>query len=274
MAELKDFAGSVAIVVSSCDPFFDVWRPFAFFFRKFWGDCPFPVYLITNQLRVQSDFLQVLPVGEDRNWASNMKTALEQIKEPRVLYLQEDYFLSAPARRDQLAGDFAYAFEHDIDSFCLRARSKRERDFEPLNEFFGVVPRNSDGRTRTQAALWKRDVFMSVLRDGETAWEMESRGSDRTRDMRFLSYSTREHASLPYLMSAIVRGLWTPEALAMCGEHHVQIEPHFRGTYSPNSMIRRWRRARTQRRVPHELAKLRNGNVEIDTPPPAAQPNR
>src|ERR1700704_4271794 len=33
MPELKDFASSVAVVVSSCDAFFDVWRPFAFFFR-------------------------------------------------------------------------------------------------------------------------------------------------------------------------------------------------------------------------------------------------
>ncbi len=35
MKRLEDFAGSIAIVVSSCDAFFDCWRPFAFFFRSF-----------------------------------------------------------------------------------------------------------------------------------------------------------------------------------------------------------------------------------------------
>ncbi len=54
MPELKDFASSVAMVVSSCDAFFDAWRPFAFFFRKHWSDCPFPVFLIVNRLRVRS----------------------------------------------------------------------------------------------------------------------------------------------------------------------------------------------------------------------------
>lgn len=34
MPELKDFAGSVAVVVSSCDAFFDAWRPFVFFFES------------------------------------------------------------------------------------------------------------------------------------------------------------------------------------------------------------------------------------------------
>ena len=93
MPELKDFASSVAIVVSSCDAFFDAWRPFAFFFRKHWSDCPFPVFLIVNRLRVRSNFLQPITVGPDRDWAANMDVALKQITQPYVLYLQEDYFL-------------------------------------------------------------------------------------------------------------------------------------------------------------------------------------
>jgi len=264
MPPLKDFASSVAIVVSSCDAFFDAWRPFAFFFRKHWSDCPFPVFLIVNELRVQSEFIRPVSVGEDRNWASNMKTALGRIDAPRVLYLQEDYFLSAPVREEQLAADFAYAFEHDVDSFCLRARSRREAAFEPINNRFGVVPRDSDGRTRCQPTLWKREQLLSVLRDGETAWEMEARGSDRTRDMLAMSYSTREGVSLPYLMSAIVRGLWTRGALAMCEQNNVRIKPHFRGTYSEYSPVRRWRRARTQRRLTKELPLARAGVIDLD----------
>jgi hypothetical protein len=266
MAELKDFAGSVAIVVSSCDAFFDVWRPFAFFFRKHWPDCPFVTFLITNELRVRSASVQALPVGRDRGWASNMKTALRQIDHAHVLYLQEDYFLDRAVRREQLAADLAYAFEQNADALCLRARTDLERDFQPINDRFGVVPRDSDGRTRCQTTLWKRDALLHALRDGETAWEMERLGSERTRDMLVLSYSTRENASLSYLMSGIVRGLWTPEALAMCRQHRFTIAPHFRGTYSPYSPIRRMRRALTRRRLERELAKVRNSMIDLDSP--------
>ena len=137
MPELKDFASSVAIVVSSCDAFFDAWRPFAFFFRKHWSDCPFPVFLIVNRLRVRSNFIQPIAVGPDRDWAANMEVALKQITQPYVLYLQEDYFLNGPVNREQLAEDFAYAFEHDAASFCFYGRSQLERDFVPLNDRFG-----------------------------------------------------------------------------------------------------------------------------------------
>ena len=264
MPTLKDFAGSVAIVVSSCDAFFDAWRPFVFFFRKHWADCPFPVYLIVNELRVQSNSIRTIAVGEDRNWASNMKTALERIDAARVLYFQEDYFFNAPVRREQLAAEFAYAFEHDVDSFCFRARSVLEPGFEAINDRFGVVPRDSDGRTRCQPTLWKREQLLSVLRDGETAWEMEARGSERTRDMLAISYSTREDVSMPYLMSGIVRGLWTREALAMCKQNGVKIAPYFRGTYSQYSPVRRWRRAQTHRRLEQELARARAGVIDLD----------
>src|SRR3954462_14572662 len=110
MPELKAFASSVAIVVSSCDPFFDAWRPFVFFFRKYWPDCPFPVFLIVNRLRIRSAIVQPIAVGPDREWASNMISALASISQPYILYFQEDYFLNGPVNNELLAKDFAYAF--------------------------------------------------------------------------------------------------------------------------------------------------------------------
>jgi len=263
MAQLRDFRDSVAVLVSSCDAFFDCWRPFAFFFRKYWPDCPFQVFLLVNELKVQSQILRSLPVGTDRGWASNLIVALRQIQTPRLLYFQDDYFLDGPVQHDQLAADFAYAFEHDADSLCFRARSDLEPAFQPINDRFGIVPPGSDGRTRCQLTLWKREALLAALRDGETAWEMEAGGSARTRDMRVFSYSKRDDAPVPYLMSAVVRGLWTREAIAMCARENFEIAPRFREIYSPNPLVQRWRRARTRSRLSRELAKRRTQAIDL-----------
>ena len=239
---LKDFANSVAIVVSSCDAFFDAWRPFVFFFRKHWSDCPFPIFLIVNRLRVRSNIVQPIAVGSDRDWAANMDVALHQIHQPYILYFQEDYFLKGPVQREQLAADFAYAFDHDAASFCLYGRSKLEPNFTPLNERFGIVPRDSDGRTRLQVTLWKKEVLQSALRPGESAWNMEARASERTRDLLALSYIGQDNVPIPYLMSTISRRLWTPEALALCARANVRIHPHFRLEHSDVPWRRRIRR--------------------------------
>lgn len=264
MPELKDFAGSVAIVVSSCDAFFDAWRPFTFFFRKHWNDCPFRIFLIVNHLRVRSDLIRPIAVGPDRNWASNMEVALNQIQEPYVLYFQEDYFLQRPVLREQLAADFAYAFERNVASFCFYSRSQVEPDFAPLNERFGIVPRDSDGRTRLQVTLWKKDALQAALRPGESAWNMEARGSDRTRDLLALSYLRRENAPIPYLMSAISRGLWTPEALALCRNNRVRIHPHFRFADSDIAWRRRLARGVGRVRLNIALARQLRDVIDLD----------
>jgi hypothetical protein len=263
MAELRDFAGSVAILVSSCDAFFDAWRPFRAFFEKFWSDCPLEVFLLTNRLAIHSGRIRPIAVGEDDGWSGNLQVALHEIAHPYVLYFQEDYFLTAPVERTQLADDFGYVIEAGVDSLCFRARTRPSPGFHPLNDRFGVVPLDSDGRTRCQVTLWKRNALQSILRSGETAWDFEARGSARTQEMQILSYIRRDNTPIPYLMSAISRGLWMPEAIALCRQHQVEIDPFFRPIYSPRPWQRRLRRAIGRARLKRALREQMRRAVEL-----------
>lgn len=263
MPELDDFKSSVALVVSSCDAFFDAWRPFHAFFEKFWGDCPLEIFFLTNDLQVRSPRLRGIALGEDRGWSSNMLRALEQIAHPYVLYFQEDYFLTAPVERARLARDFAEAMEAGADSLCFRARSKFDPGFRPLNDRYGIVPLDSEGRTRCQVTLWKRSALQSILREGETAWNFEARGSARTQEMKILSYASRENAPIRYLMSAISRGLWMPEAIELCRAAGVTIDPFFRPVFPARSWQRRLRRALGRARLRRALAAQRGKPIEL-----------
>ena len=259
MAELEDLKSSVALVVSSCDSFFDAWRPFVAFRQKFWVDCPFEIFLLTNQIEVRSERIRALRLGEDRGWSSNLIAACEQIEQPYLLYLQEDYFLTGPVDSAQLAEDFSYVTESDAASLCFRARSEPDPGFEPLNDRFGLVPLASDGRTRCQVTLWKKSALQSILRAGETAWDFEARGSARTQEMKILSYQRRKNMPMPYLMSAISRGFWMPEAIALCRQYGVAIDPFFRPIYSnyswQRSLSRAIGRARLRRALRDQLGR-------------------
>jgi len=67
-----------------------------------------------------------------------------------------------------------------------------------------------------------------------------------------------------YTMSAIVRGLWTPEALALCDQHGVEIHPRLRGIYSENQWQQRIRRALTRRRIERVLARNPQAIIDLD----------
>jgi len=264
MDALAKHADDISIVVSSCDRFFDAWRPFAFFFRKFWPDCPFATYLIVNELEVRSSTIRSLRVGKDKGWASNMQVALEQIATPYILYFQEDYFLTAEVRRDQLAKDIADMMQQDVASFCFCDLSLLEPEFGQRYERVGVVPDESNGRTRLQAALWKRDVFASVLRPGESAWDMEARGNERTRGLRILSYARQDAVPFRYLMSGIVRGLWTREAMTLCDVNGFALDRSFRSLDPGTKRARRFRRAIDRVRFRLALAHQRRTAIDLD----------
>jgi hypothetical protein len=263
MSPLTGFRDSIAVVVSSCDSFFDAWRPFDAFMRKFWPDCPLETFLITNELEVRSSRIRGLRVGPDRGWSNNFLSALQQINHPYLLYVQEDYFLTAPVQSSQLAQDFLEAIASGADSLCFRARLPLATGFQSINERYGLVPSDSDGRTRCQVTIWKRSALHSVLKPDESAWDFEARGSARTRDMKILSYLRRENTPIPYLMSAISRGLWMPEAIDLCEKHHVPIEPFFRPLSSSASWQRRLRRALGRARLKRALRAQRGTPIEL-----------
>ena len=125
-----------------------------------------------------------------------------------------------------------------------------------------ISPRDSDGRTRLQVTLWRRDVLQGTLRPGESAWNMEARASARTRDLLALSYMGREKIPIPYLMSAISRRLWTPQAISLCRKEQIHIRPRFRLEHSDVAWRRRLRRGLGRARLTFALA--RQGNQELD----------
>jgi hypothetical protein len=94
---------------------------------------------------------------------------------------------------------------------------------------------------------------------------MEARGSERSRGLHMLSYTGHSKAPFTYLMSAIVRGLWTQEAVALCQQHNVRIRPAFRSMDASTKRVRRWRRAIDTVRFPfaHALQSMQPIRLDI-----------
>ena len=250
----------VAVLVSSCDRFFDAWRPFAAFWRRYWPAqvLPWPAFLIVNRLSVCSEWLTPLAVGPDRGWADNLRIALGRIEADHLLYLQEDYFLTAPPDAAWLAAMAASARSESVDVLCLRAMPPGygaeawPRVPASVGEGLSEIPAGSPWRGRLQAAFWRRTALLEALRPGENAWDFEARAAERLGSLRAWTVvaGTPSAHALPYLSSAIVRGLWTPEARRLCTEQGVCIDPDCRGTSANDPGVCRRRRALDRLRLP------------------------
>ena len=108
-----------AIVVPSCDNYEDSWGPFFGSFFKYWPDCPFPVYLITDNKIYPDQRVKTINLGIDHGWANNMKICQsEKITERFFLYFLEDVFLTKKVKTERILNLLAVLKKDRVS--CLR----------------------------------------------------------------------------------------------------------------------------------------------------------
>ena len=91
----------LAVLISSCDGYQDVWDPFFLLMDKYWKDIPYPVYLNTETINYDKKYnnfsIQTLNLKKKRklktSWSQRMIDVLERIEEEYIFILIEDFFL-------------------------------------------------------------------------------------------------------------------------------------------------------------------------------------
>jgi hypothetical protein len=205
--------GLVSVVVSSCDGFSDCWGPMFYGINKYWEDCPYPVYLITNSKDFQAERCNTLRVGEDRGWSANLLSVLERIDTPYVLYLQEDYWITRPVDTAAIASYVALMDGRGINYLRLMASPPPDSEY-PHDRRLGALAPDSEYRNNLQAALWRKSVLRELIDPAESPWEFEIKGNERSRKYgdSFLCVKKRgrdpHRHGIYYTYTAVWKGRW------------------------------------------------------------------
>jgi hypothetical protein len=106
------------------------------------------------------------------------------------------------------------------DYICLYPGSEPCIPF-PLDGRLCVIPDDASYRASLQVALWRKNVLEALIVEGESPWQFEIQGTDRSRGYgnRFLSVkrffdndNKPYHHGIDYVCTAINKGRWSKEA--------------------------------------------------------------
>jgi hypothetical protein len=213
----------LSVAVMSCDGYGDLWPGFFHFFEKNWPDCPFPVYLCTNHRTFEHGSVRAIPVGDDLSWGDTTKRFMLQIPTPYVLILQEDFFLTKRVRTEEVQRSFLALKQ--LHGVYLRLRADPPRGTTvPGFPRVGRVEPGAPYRVSNQASIWNRETFVALLREGETPWDMESRGSRRSDSLGGGFYCAR-HPVLEYPVTGVVkRGKWIRRWVRVCTREGLAVD--------------------------------------------------
>jgi hypothetical protein len=207
----------IAILITSCDKYADLWPVVIESMRRFWHPLPSNIYLMSNFLKTSFPGITSILVGEDNSWSDNLSIALSKIAERYVMLYIDDLILYRPI---------------DGNLICVTIRDFITNDGEYLrlnpyppgiscDGLLNLIPVGDLYRPSTVFSIWKKDILSTLLQPGESAWEFEILGAKRANSY-IKWYSTKEWL-VPYL-NLVIKGKVNPLALwrlKRCGLNYI-----------------------------------------------------
>lgn len=173
---------NTAIVVSSCDLYSDCWLPMIHSLRKFWSDCPYPIYIVSNFESLDEVGINFIKVGEHKGFGSNMNRALDYIQEDNIIFFLEDFFLNEKVDNEIISQHIKYCSEKDIDFMKIDSCDIMFRDELRIeNSCYCSNPIDRRYSLNLAIAIWKKNSFKSLCVEGYSAWDFERNGIDYIR---------------------------------------------------------------------------------------------
>lgn len=175
----------LGIVVLSCDRYNSLWDLFFSRWERYWPDCPYSIYLICNHMKYDRPGVQAIRIGDDLDWSSNLLSVLDKISHENLLLMMED----APLDKLVDGGKFSELYNRfkleNLNYINLKASPKFDVQ---QDEDIGVLLPGTLYRAALVPCLWRKCVLQSLLIQGETAWQFEILGSERSdRFDKFMS---------------------------------------------------------------------------------------
>ncbi len=243
----------MAVLMSSCDTYEDLWNPFFACFDKFWKDIPYPVYLNT-ETKIYDDSNNTFKVttlnldkrltkmgGGGITWSKRFAKVLDRIEEEYIFLVLDDYFLCDHINNAYLE-QIMDMMDQDksIASFQLygtRTRNKNPGQYVVSDSLQFALIHEKGWKTHFIPTVWRKSVLKKWLRPWESIWGFEGYGSKRAIRWKYKEkvYIVRTPPVYDYLWikdcSAVVNGKWIdePELTDFFKDNGIEVNYDYRG---------------------------------------------
>jgi hypothetical protein len=238
---VADIRNACGMLVVSCDKYADLWSPFFTLLGRFWPDCPFNVYLLTNRLKFSHPGVGCLSIGDDISWSDNLAAAVHQLPYEYIFLHLEDLLLTGPVDGERVTCAMNRAVALQANYIRLNPSQRPDR---PYDDTLGLVSPGTVYRTSTVMSVWRKPVLLDLLRSGESAWDFEIRGSVRSDEYDGF-YSVWQDC-FP-IINSVIKGKWTRTAVERLRSLGVKIDPASRAVMTQSEeMTFFWKRQRSR----------------------------
>ncbi|MBD5356168.1 MAG: hypothetical protein HDR88_04065 [Bacteroides sp.] len=167
----------LVLFVLSCDAYQDLWDDFFSLRDKYWADCPFKWYLVTETADFCHNNVTVIKCGDNLNWAGRLKHAIKSVDSHYYGIFLEDYFIYEKIQNEiiidliEIMEKHGVTFLNTSDVFrnCIGMKNKSY-----FRDNLILIPNNKRYGVSTEAGIWQREYLLEKLGDSDySAWQFE-----------------------------------------------------------------------------------------------------
>ena len=213
--EKDDDFNKVSILVVSCDSYKDLWKPYFRSMFKYWPDCPYPIYLGSNESIHLDSRINPILIGSDKDYSSNLLAMLDQIDSPFIILWIEDLLISKTINTGYIKKLIKIAIDNKVGYLKL-AISTPWAFTKNKHQMIGSIPKGVKYRSGIGLALWNKETLKKLLIPGESAWQIERNGSHRSNSFVEPFYALTPHVkSNPPIsvINSVIKGRWNLDVL-------------------------------------------------------------
>lgn len=194
----------IAILILSCDKFKATWQPCIDHLFSSWSDCSHKVYLLNNFTSCNDSRVVDLLIGEDVSWSDSLKKGLAKINEDRVFFIYDDTFI-LDISLEKVEHYFQVAFNENLQSLAFRKNPFDKGTF--YKRGVNKLDKKTKYRTSLFLNLFQKSLLLEILKDGESAWQFEKIGTQRSM---FYDFFTVNDSMCFKFHHGIIKGKWLP----------------------------------------------------------------
>jgi hypothetical protein len=176
------------ILIGTCDKYSFLWNNFTTIFNRYWdSSIVVDKYFLSETTNTNIDGFNWFTPGNIA-YSDCLKYALDNIKTPYVLWLQDDYFLRKMIFEEKFIEYMNFIENNNVDRFCFN-RYKPHCNYytlERTNTPFYKMNQYSNYTISMQSSIWNVNFFKSCLIENgkENPWEFEVNGSIRLNNSK------------------------------------------------------------------------------------------
>ena len=232
----KKSSTDFSVIISSCDKYSELWDAHFKFLFQYWpslNNKSIPI-ILTNNFKTFNNYNIInANLGEDVSWSDNMLKTLDLVKTKYVIILLEDYILDAPVDESRLINIITYMNKtnaaytelyYDLGIFNPTLGKEKTKNYAQGIDNLIIRSNNSYYRTSLQACVWEVDALKKILKSGESPWEFEQIGTERSRKINHPFYMVMEKNVISY-KNAVEKGSYHQDVVDYINNNGIVFDP-------------------------------------------------